>query len=122
MRYREFGGLGWKVSALGFGVAGLLSGCEESGGRTGADSTLMIRYAIDHGVNYLHLGYPYDMVRQELVTKVVEEMTLALAFLPNKTAVTIIMRLMHLIWLRFLRASPTASSRKLVGKDCEVVV
>ncbi len=31
----------------------------------------MLRYAIDHGVNYLDLGCPYDLERQERLTSVV---------------------------------------------------
>ena len=72
MKYRKFGSLDCEVSVLGFGVSGLPSRCEEPGGTTEAESMHMIRYAIDHGVNYLDLGYPCDMARQESVTKVVE--------------------------------------------------
>jgi len=33
----------------------------------------MIRYAIDHGVNYLDLGYPYDMKQHEHLTRVISQ-------------------------------------------------
>ena len=36
-----------------------------------AESIGIIRYAVDHGVNYLDLGYPYDMRRQERLARVV---------------------------------------------------
>ncbi len=34
-----------------------------------AESIKMFRYALDKGVNYLDLGYPYDMGRHELLTR-----------------------------------------------------
>jgi predicted aldo/keto reductase-like oxidoreductase len=65
VRYRRFGGLDWDVSVLGLGVAGLPVGDPDSGGAAESEGVRMIRHAIDHGVNYLDLGCPYDMVRQE---------------------------------------------------------
>ncbi len=34
-----------------------------------AESVRMLRYAIDHGVNYLDLGFPYDRQRHERLTR-----------------------------------------------------
>jgi predicted aldo/keto reductase-like oxidoreductase len=38
-----------------------------------AESIKMLRYAIDHGVNYLDLGYPYDLRRQERLTRLISQ-------------------------------------------------
>ncbi|GAH81515.1 unnamed protein product, partial [marine sediment metagenome] len=38
-----------------------------------AESIKMLRYAIDHGVNYLDLGYPYDMGRHERLTRLISQ-------------------------------------------------
>ena len=51
------------MSVLGFGVQRLPL---DTNGAVG-----MLRYAIDHGVNYLDLGCPYDLERQERLTAVV---------------------------------------------------
>lgn len=59
MKYRDFGSLDWKVSALGFGamrlpiVGGDASKIDEH------EAVRMIRYAIDHGVNYVDTAFPY---------------------------------------------------------------
>jgi uncharacterized protein len=73
MQYRKFGKLDWKVSVLGLGVMRLPS----LAGPLGADGSprqidtaeteKIVRYAIDHGVNYLDLGFTPG--RQEAVLR-----------------------------------------------------
>ena len=59
MKYRTFGKLDWKVSALGFGAMRLP---QLDADMTHVDEPLsieMIRYAIDHGVNYVDSAFFY---------------------------------------------------------------
>jgi predicted aldo/keto reductase-like oxidoreductase len=56
--------LDWEVSVLGFGVQRLPIADE-------AESVKIVRYAIDHGVNYLDLGCPYDLERQKDLSLIV---------------------------------------------------
>jgi len=59
VQYRKFGKLDWKVSALGFGAMRLPLTDDNPAHVNESESIRMIRYAIDHGVNYVDTAYPY---------------------------------------------------------------
>jgi len=67
MQYLKFGKLDWKVSALGFGAMRLPLTDSNPASVDEPESIRMIRYAIDHGVNYLDTAYPYHSGQGERI-------------------------------------------------------
>lgn len=59
MRYRCFGQLGWKPSALGFGAMRLPTHNGDPSGIDEEQATAMVHYALDRGVNYVDTAYVY---------------------------------------------------------------
>jgi predicted aldo/keto reductase-like oxidoreductase len=74
MKYRNFGKLNWKVSALGFGAMRLPIIGNDAAKIDEPEAIRMIRLAIDNGVNYVDTAYPYHRGQGEiLVGKALQE-------------------------------------------------
>ena len=66
MQYRKFGRLDWQVSTLGMGCMRLPT-LADSDQVDEAEAIKMIRYAVDHGINYFDTAYPYHGGNSEIV-------------------------------------------------------
>ena len=67
MQYRKFGKLDWEVSVLGFGAMRLPQTDRDPASVDEPESIRMIRYAIDHDVNYLDTAYAYHSGHSERI-------------------------------------------------------
>lgn len=72
MKYRRFGRLEWESSALGIGAMSLP--CTAEGGPGTIDepeAIRLIRRGIDAGINYVDLGFPWDVAAHEPIVRTV---------------------------------------------------
>jgi predicted aldo/keto reductase-like oxidoreductase len=69
LQYRKFGKLNWETSVLGFGCMRLPTADNNpmSGNINEQEAKRMIRYGIDHGINYVDTAYPYHNGQSEIV-------------------------------------------------------
>ena len=69
MKYRKFGKLDWMMSALGFGAMRLPIKDGDAARINESEAIKMIRYAIDHGVNYVSSVLMYVSGRSHVLIR-----------------------------------------------------
>ena len=67
MKYRKFGKLDWKASALGFGAMRLPVINKEWNKVDEPEAIRMLQYAFEHGINYVDSAYGYHGGASEIV-------------------------------------------------------
>ncbi|MEM2759108.1 MAG: aldo/keto reductase [Candidatus Methanomethylicia archaeon] len=67
MRYRRFGSLDWYVSVLGFGAMRLPTLGGDYSSVDEDEAIKMIRYGIEHGINYIDTAYGYHGGKSEVI-------------------------------------------------------
>jgi predicted aldo/keto reductase-like oxidoreductase len=95
LKHRKFGPLEWESSILGFGTRDLPIDDDAPAFPGSTASVELIRYAADLGVNYLDLGYPYDLRRQERIAGIVGDALQDGYVNKFKIAVTLPSHLLH---------------------------
>lgn len=65
MKYRQFRGLNWEASALGFGCMRLPTEGDDRSNIKETEAAEMLHHAIDRGLNYLDTAYPYHSGEDE---------------------------------------------------------
>ena len=65
LKYRKFGPLEFECSILGLGAEGLIALGSASVHSDPKASIELVHFAIEQGVNYIDLGYPYDPRRHD---------------------------------------------------------
>lgn len=74
MKYRVFGKLDWEASVLGLGVMRLPGRQTDGRGTVDQEAAVaLIREAIDGGVNYLDLGFPWNQDWYEPVAQAIRQ-------------------------------------------------
>lgn len=67
MKYRRFGSLDWYVSVLGFGAMRLPVIGNDYSNVDEDEAIKMIRYGIEHGINYIDTAYGYHGGKSEVI-------------------------------------------------------
>jgi len=67
LKYRRFGSLDWYVSVLGFGAMRLPIIGEDYSNVDEDEAVKMIRYGIEHGINYIDTAYGYHGGKSEVI-------------------------------------------------------